>query len=102
VAGPVGVVLGLLAVAVLPGAIAASRFSTRFDLLDASAAIPLAALLGVLAIVCAGRARRSVRSLRPGGETVATLGKVLGLLGLCLALTASISVGFYELLVKFQ
>jgi hypothetical protein len=98
----VAVVLGLLAVAVLPGAIAASRFSTRFGLLDASVAIPVAALLGVLAIVCAGRARRSIRTLRPGREAVAALGKVLGLLGLCLALTASISVGFYELLVRFQ
>jgi hypothetical protein len=96
------VILGLLAVGALPGAIAASRFSTRFELLDASAAIPVAAVLGLLAILSAGRARRSVRSLRPGGETVATLAKVLGLLGMCLALTASISVGFYELLVKFQ
>jgi len=95
-------VFGLLAVAALPAAIVAARLSARIDLIQAAAAIPVAAGLGVLAVVTGRRGRRTLASLRAGGERLAAVGRGLGVLGLCLALTASISVGFYVVLVLFQ
>jgi hypothetical protein len=95
-------VVGVLAAAALPVAIATTRLSARFELKQSVVAIPVAALLGFVAIVLAGRARRGVRSLRPGRGLMAGAGRVLGVLGLCFAFTASISVGFYQLLVHFQ
>ena len=93
---------GLLAVAAIPAAIAAARLSARIDLIQAAAAIPVAAALGVLAVVTGRRGRGTLGSLRAGRERLASVGRGLGVLGLCLALTASISVGFYVVLVLFQ
>jgi hypothetical protein len=81
-----------------------SRRSTRVALLDAAYAVPLAFLLGIVAVGMARRARRNLRwlSLREGGTGVATVALLLGLLALCLALTAALSVGFYELILVYQ
>jgi hypothetical protein len=95
---------GLLAVAALPAAIAIAQVSTRVKLTQAAAGAPVAALLGGVALLLARRARRRAeRTLgRAGGENVARAGRVLGVLGLCLAASAAIAIGFYGLLVHYQ
>jgi hypothetical protein len=97
------VLFGLLAVAAIPAAIVASRFSERVELLHAAFAIPVAAFLALLTLLLARRARRELRwTLVRGRHAAARVGRTLGVLALCLAITASISVGFYQLLVEFQ
>ena len=97
------VLFGLLAVAALPAAIGYSRFSARFELLHAAAAIPVAALLALISLGLARRARRQLRfTLVRGRHATARVGRTLGALGLCLAIIATISVGFYRVLVEFQ
>jgi hypothetical protein len=100
----VALVLGVAGVLTLPAAVELSRRSPRVALLDAAYAIPLAFLLGLVALGMARRARHNLRwlRLREGGTGVATLALLLGLLAVCLALTAALSVGFYELIVVYQ
>jgi hypothetical protein len=100
----VALLLGLAGAVTMPAAVELSRRSTRVALLDAAYAIPLAFLLGVLAVGMARRARRNLRWLRlsEGGTGVATFALLLGLFALCLALTAALSVGFYELILVYQ
>jgi hypothetical protein len=95
---------GLLAVAALPAAIALAQVSARVKLVQAAAAAPVAAFLGIAALVLARRARRrSERTLgRAGGDGAARAGRILGVLGLCLAASAGIAIGFYGLLVHYQ
>jgi hypothetical protein len=94
------VFVGLLSVAVLPVAIVATGWSERYELLHAAAAIPLGALLGLLAWALARRARSRLAPTlgHPRGTRTARLGRLLGLLGFLLALTAAGSVAVYELL----
>jgi hypothetical protein len=97
------VLFALLAVAAIPAAIVYSRFSEEFELVHAAWAIPAAALLGLIALGLARRARRQLRfTLVRRRHAAARLGRVLAVLALCLAVTASISYGFYRLLVEFQ
>jgi hypothetical protein len=95
---------GLLAVAALPAAVALAQVSSRVKLVQAAAGAPVAAVLGAAAIVLARRAhRRAERTLgRTGGLGVARAGRILGVLGLCLAASAAIAIGFYGLLVHYQ
>ena len=90
----------MLSVALLPAAIAATRWSRDYELLHAAVAIPLALLLGALAIVLSRRARSRLGPTlgRPKGARTVRLGRLLGILGVLLALTAAGSVGIYELL----
>jgi hypothetical protein len=93
----------LLAVLTLPGAILLSRFSESFELLHAAAAIPVAAILGLTALLLARRARGQLRwTLVRSRHAAASAGRALAVLALCLAVTATISVGFYRLLVELQ
>jgi hypothetical protein len=94
-------VVGLL---VLPAAVEASRRSTRIGLLDAGYAIPVAFLLGLVALIMARRARNNLRwfRLREGGTRVASTAIVLSAVTVCLALTAALSIGFYELVLVYQ
>ena len=96
--------LGVAGVVTLPAAVELSRRSTRVALLDAAYAIPLAFLLGLVAVGMARRARQNLRwlRLREGGTGAATFALLLGLLALCLALTAALSVGFYEVILVYQ
>ena len=96
--------LGLAGLLVLPAAVEVSRRSPRVDLLDASFAIPLAFLLGLVALVMASRARQNLRwlRLRDGGTGVASTAVVIGLVAVCLAVTAALSIGFYELVLLYQ
>jgi hypothetical protein len=94
------VLLGLLSLATVPVAVAVSNLSRRYELLDAAYAIPLGLVLGLAAILLARRARRraarSVAGVR--GEGAARAGRLLGLAGFLLAVTAAMAVGVYELL----
>ena len=94
------VVAGLAGVAAVPAAVAAAEIWNAFDILAASAAIPVAAAGGIAAILLARRAREQMqRTLgRVGGRRIAGLGRVLGYLGLWLATTAALAVGVYALL----
>jgi peptidoglycan/LPS O-acetylase OafA/YrhL len=94
------VVLGLLATATMPVAIAATRYSESYDLLHASFAIPLAMLLGILSIRMGRSALRhdDARLGRAGGRRAARVGRALGVLGLALAATAVVALAVYGLL----
>jgi hypothetical protein len=100
----VALLLGVAGVLTLPAAVDAARRSERIALLDAAYAIPLAFLLGLVAVTMARRARNNLRwlRLREGGTAVASTAVVLGMLALCLAVTAALSVGFYELVLLYQ
>ncbi len=94
------VVAGVLSLATMPVAIAATRWSQAYELLDAAFAIPVAAALGVLAVALCRRARARIQQTlgRAGGEGPARLGRALGAAGLLTAVTAALAVGVYGLL----
>ena len=99
----VAVVLALAGVVTMPAAIVAARESQRISLLDASYAVPVGFVLGVLALGMGRRAQRNLRWLQldERGTGVATVSVVLGLLAVALALTAALSVGFYEAVLYY-
>jgi hypothetical protein len=96
--------LGLLGLLVLPAGIEVSRRSPRVDLLDAAYGIPLAFLLALVALIMARRARENLRwlQLRDVRTGVASTAVIVAAVALCLALTAALSVGFYELVLVYQ
>ena len=95
--------IGLLAVATVPLAIAASRYFDELTLVQSCASAALAAMLGVFAIVLARRGRETAqRTLgRSGGEGTARVGKWLGVLALWIAATTGLALAFYALLTLF-
>lgn len=95
------VAVGAASAATMPLAIYATRFSGTYDLLHAGFAIPIAAALGLVALGLSRRARRRTSvSLAEGRspQGAATAGRVLGILGLCLAASALVALGVYGLL----
>jgi peptidoglycan/LPS O-acetylase OafA/YrhL len=94
------IVLGLLSVGTVPAAVFATRYSETYELLHAGFSIPVAALLGVGALVLTRAARRrNERTLgRAGGLRAAAWGRALAVLGLSIAASAAIAVGVYGLL----
>jgi hypothetical protein len=94
------VLLGLLGLAALPVAIAVTERVDGLSLVEAGFAIPAAILFAAAAVVVGRRVRsRSQQTLAAlPGTRVARLGRVLGYLGLYLALTAALAVGFYAVL----
>ncbi len=92
--------VGLLAVATMPAAIAATHWSREYELLQAGFGIPLAALLGLAAVALARRARARLAPTlgHPKGTRTARLGRLLGLLGFLLALTGAGSLVVYWIL----
>jgi hypothetical protein len=94
----------LFAVVALPAAVALAQVSARVKLTQSAVGAPVAAVFGLAALLLARRAlRRSERTLgRAGGEGVARAGRVLGVIGLCLAASGAIAIGFYGLLVHYQ
>jgi CHASE2 domain-containing sensor protein len=100
----VALLLGIAGVLTLPVAVEVTRRSGRLALLDAGFTIPLALVLSFVALIMARRARQNLRwlRLREGRTGVASAAVIIGLVGVCLALTAALSVGFYELVLLYQ
>ena len=91
---------GLASVATLPLAVYFTRFSDRYELLHAGLAIPLGGALGLLALAFAGHARMR-GALRVSGaprSRLVTAGRILGVVGVCLALAGLVALGVYGLL----
>jgi hypothetical protein len=84
----------------LPLAIYLTRYSVAYTLLDAGFAIPVAVVLGVIALVLARHARlqRAVSLSAARGGGVATAGRILGIVGLCMGAAGLVSLGVYWLL----
>jgi peptidoglycan/LPS O-acetylase OafA/YrhL len=96
--------LGILSALTIPAAVAVAQRSRGIRLIDAAWGIPVALALGFLALGASNLARARIqRTLgRAGGEGRARTARLLGAIGICLAVTAAISVGFYELLLHFE
>jgi hypothetical protein len=92
--------LGLL----LPvAAYVAARRLTDVTIVQATEGTCGSALFGLLAILLARKAEFTIeRTLgRVGGAGLARAGKLVGLLSLCIGLTAALALGFYALLNYF-
>jgi hypothetical protein len=91
---------GLASCVTLPLAVYLTRFSDSYDLLHAGFAIPVAAIFAFLVVALARRAQRresvSLAGSRRGRLAVA--GRVLGIVGLCMAVSALVALGVYGLL----
>jgi hypothetical protein len=95
------VLFGIVGVLAIPAAVAYSRVSTTFSLLDAAYVIPLAAIASVGGLLVVRGARGHVRfSAEP--SRALRIGRWLAVAGICLTLSASIAVGFYELLLRLE
>jgi hypothetical protein len=97
------VFVGVLAIAIVPAAVAASRYFDELTLVQSCASAAAAALLGLLAIVLARRGQETAgRTLgRSGGAGTARAGKWLGVIALWIAATTGLALGFYFLLTLF-
>jgi hypothetical protein len=94
------VLLGLVGLATIPVAIAVTERVDGLSLVEAGFAIPAALVFAFGAAVIGRRVRsrsRQTLAALPGAR-VARLGRVLGYVGLYLALTAALAVGFYAVL----
>jgi hypothetical protein len=100
----VAVLLGIAAVLAVPAGIEIARRSPTIRLVDAAWAIPVGAALGLLGLIAVRSARARIeRTLgRAGGAGRAKAARRLAVLAICLAITASISVGTYEVLLRFE
>jgi len=96
--------LGLLAVVSLPLAVYLTRKLPGAELLDAAWAIPVAFACGLAALLFARGARGTIaRTLeRAGGTARIRASRILAVAGISVALSASIAVGFYELLLRLE
>jgi steroid 5-alpha reductase family enzyme len=98
------VLLGLVAVLAVPAGVIVARQTAGISLLDAAWAIPVAAVCGLAALLFGRGARGRIRWTleRAGGAGRVRLGRLLAVAGICFALSASIAVGFYELLLRLE
>jgi hypothetical protein len=98
------VVAGLVAVAAVPLAVVVSKQQSGVRLVDAAWAIPFAAAFGAAALLFArgagGRIRHTLE--RAGGFGRIRMGRWLGVVGICVAASASIAVAVYELLLRLE
>jgi len=104
-AATLSLLAGLLGVAAIPGAVAASRYLPDVRLLEALyGGVPAAVLLALVAVAAARRAdRRHVLSLgRAAGERAARAGRLLALLGLYLGCTGALALAFYAVLRAYS
>jgi hypothetical protein len=94
------VVLALLGVALPVGAYAAAHQLQKVSLVQATIASCGSVVLGGAAVLLARRGLRTVeRTLgRAGGEGAARVGRLLGLISLCIGLAAGIALGVYAVL----
>lgn len=94
------VLFALLSLATIPAALYASRLSNVNVPQAVAGEAVVGTLFGLIAVLLARGARVQVeRTLTRTGEGAARAGKWLGLLGLCLGLTAALALGFFGLLL---
>jgi len=96
-------VCGIASIAAIPAGTLLARESQRVTLVESSGSVVVAALLGWAAIVLARRAqdRLQITLGRAGGNGAARVGRLLGILGLLVAGTAALALGFWGLLSLF-
>lgn len=89
--------IGALGVLTLPVAIVATRWSEAYTLTQSGFAIPAAAVLGIVALWLAARARRRDPLLltEPEGSGVARLGRGLGIAALAVAASGTLALVVY-------
>jgi hypothetical protein len=87
----------------MPAGVLLARESERVTLRLATISIAVALALGWCAIVQARRARERIALTlgRAGGAATARAGRLLGVVGVLLAITAGLAVGFWGLLTLF-
>jgi hypothetical protein len=97
-------IAALCGVLVVPAAVALSRQTGKIHLLDAVWAIPIGMGLSLGALLLARGARGQIRRTleRAGGAGRLRATRWLAVAGICVALSAGIAVGFYELLVRLE
>jgi hypothetical protein len=97
------VAVGLLSLLAVPAGILLARETHVVTLVNSGASIVVAFLLGFSAVVLGRRARERVQITlgRAGGEGTARIGRLLGVLGMLVATTAALALGFYGLLTLF-
>jgi hypothetical protein len=94
------VLFALLSLASIPAALYATRLSNVNVPQAVGGEAVAGTLLGLIAVLLARGARlRAERSLTRPGEGTARWGKWLGLLGLCVGLTAALSLAFFGVLL---
>jgi hypothetical protein len=94
------VLFALLSLAAIPAAFYATRLSNVNVPQAVGGEAVAGTLLGLIAVLLARGARlRAERTLSRRGEATARWGKWLGLLGLCLGLTAALSLAFFGVLL---
>ena len=94
------VVLALLGLAVPVLAYAAARRLENVTIIQATGATCASAVLGAAAMLLGRRGLRNIeRTLgRVGGEGAARVGRLLGLISLCIGLSAGIALAVYAVL----
>jgi hypothetical protein len=85
----------------VPAGIAYSRYSATFSLVDAAWLIPVAALASIGALLVVRGTRGHIR-FGTGRPPAVRLGRILGVLGVCLATSATIAIAFYEILLRLE
>jgi hypothetical protein len=97
-------VAGLLGTVAVPGAIALARQTAGINLLDAAWGIPVAAVCGAAALLFVRGARGRIRATleRAGGASRIRAGRILGVAGICFALSGTIAVAVYEVLLRLE
>ena len=94
---------GILALLAMPAGVVLARELQQVTLRLATISIAVAAVLAWFALVLARRARETIQLTlgRAGGAAAARVGRLLGLIGILLAITAGLAVGFWGLLALF-
>jgi hypothetical protein len=95
---------GVVAACAIPVGIELTRKIPGAVLLDAVWAIPVAAATAIVSLLFARGAHGAIaRTLeRVGGSAWIRLARVFAVAGICFALSASIAVGLYELLLRLE
>ena len=80
-----------------------ARETRAVTLVNSSGSVVVGLLLGFSAILLARRARERVQITlgRAGGERTARIGQAVGTLGVLVAVTGALALGFYGLLTLF-
>ena len=95
---------GILALLAMPAGVVLARELQQVTLRRlATISIAVAALLAWFALILARRARETIQLTlgRAGGAAAARVGRLLGMIGILLAITAGLAVGFWGLLALF-